>query len=778
MKKYFTLFLIGLNVLCVSQNTDFNHFKPIKSQGMLPKEFSSSSVEKYQAAKDKISSANSKIEKEALKDYELESSFAIDDILHSGKVIFNDTISGYVNAVMQKLMEQREKKKNVRVYVLRSSVVNAYATGKGIIFVTMGLIARMHSEAELAFVLAHEYIHYIKKHTVKGYIESKKAQYGTGQYHNTSIDDRYLKRVNFSKEQEQDADEMGFDLFTKTNYSISAAATSLNSIWYYYLPFDSVAFLPSFFERGSFHIPDNYFKKEYKPVDAADFEKTVLKKSKDEDEDEDEDDKDKYSTHPSTDKRIERLKELEKDFGNSGNRSLYLVSESGFKYIRKLCRFEIPRINLIDGAYEYAMYHSMVLLKEEPNSLYLKKIIAKALYSMAKYGNVGYFNSAHLKTKYTQGTFQQLVYLTGKLKAQGLSAAAMNYCWQLKTENPDDEELSSICRSLMGSIAYTYVKKKKHVFYTTYADTTSEKGKHKSIDDEESDDKPSKSKAKKSKKNKLTVEDDMDNEDDDENIDEVATKSALKEYVKRSLIYWFENDSAFNTLFKQKVKEVNKKSTVNTNSRKKKSNVLWVNNSDVESIKDNKVILIDPFYSYYYYKTTYGGSYYDAVKSEQYKTNFTDALFFIAGKVFNDYEVLDQDNLKTDEAEKLSEITVLRDCLLENLNKKGAGLVSTDLSLVKEIAAKYKSSNLLLTGMIIEKKKSSGAGVGVCTGPLMPIYIIQNVSRGYQYAIYTVLYNTDLDDFRLNYYRNVRGKDTQTSLRTNLYQIFIRLKTY
>ncbi len=787
-KSLLILLCLTLLKLGYSQTVDFNNYVPIKSRGDLPKEFSTSSLEKFQDAKKKISKDKSKIEKEALRDYELESSYAIDDILHSGKVIFNDTISNYVNAVMHKLMEQREKRKNVRVYVLRSSVVNAFATGKGLIFVTMGLIARMHSEAELAFVLSHEYIHYLKKHSINDYIESKKAKYNKGDYRNTSIDDKYLRRANFSKEQESESDELGFDLFTKTNYDISAATSALNTIWYYYLPYDSVTFKPSFFEKGSFKLPEGFFKNEYDKVDPKAFEKitsgTSTSSKKDDDEDAGEDESDKYSTHPSTDSRIEKLDALIKDFGNSGSRSLYLVSEATFKYIKKLCRYEIPRINLLDGDYEYAMYHAMVLLNDNPNSLYAKKIIAKSLYSMAKYGNTGHFNDAHIKSKYAQGHFQQLVFMMGKLKSQGISAMAMNYCWDLRSQNPDDEELNSICRSMMRSIVFSYEDRKKHVFYQSLADTIGPKIKRKTIDDSETEktdgDEEATVKTTKSKKAKTVANNDNDNEEEDSN-DEGTSKVKVKEYFKRSFIYWFEKDTAFANLYNEKMKDLKKKKAKVAKEKSKNSDDLKVNKSDIRCVKDGKVILIDPFYSYYEQRSYYDQGKYDAIKSEQYKSNFTDALNYVARKTFSEYEVLDQDQLKIDEAEKLSEITLLRDCLFENLNKRGVGLVSTDLSLVKQVAEKYHSSNIILTGMTIEKTKLNTLGtqcVGCYTLVFYPLFVTMSMSKTYEYSIFTVLYNTDLDDFRVSYNKQIRGKDTQASLTSNLYQILSRVKTY
>jgi beta-barrel assembly-enhancing protease len=51
--------------------------------------------------------------------------------------------------------------------ILDASTVNAFATPGGNVFVSRGLIAQMHSESELAGVLAHEISHVVLKHHLK-----------------------------------------------------------------------------------------------------------------------------------------------------------------------------------------------------------------------------------------------------------------------------------------------------------------------------------------------------------------------------------------------------------------------------------------------------------------------------------------------------------------------------------------------------------------------------------------------------------------------------------
>ncbi|HET7921146.1 MAG TPA: M48 family metalloprotease, partial [Gammaproteobacteria bacterium] len=51
--------------------------------------------------------------------------------------------------------------------VLNDNDIDAYAAPGGYVFVTKGLLLRLHSEAELAGVLGHEITHVVRKHHLK-----------------------------------------------------------------------------------------------------------------------------------------------------------------------------------------------------------------------------------------------------------------------------------------------------------------------------------------------------------------------------------------------------------------------------------------------------------------------------------------------------------------------------------------------------------------------------------------------------------------------------------
>lgn len=87
------------------------------------------------------------------------------NLLGAAPLVNNPNLQQYVNRVGYWLAQQTERKKLPWTFgVLDSDNVNAFAAPGGYIFVTMGLMRVLGSEAELAGVLAHEIGHVVEKH--------------------------------------------------------------------------------------------------------------------------------------------------------------------------------------------------------------------------------------------------------------------------------------------------------------------------------------------------------------------------------------------------------------------------------------------------------------------------------------------------------------------------------------------------------------------------------------------------------------------------------------
>jgi predicted Zn-dependent protease len=89
-------------------------------------------------------------------------------LLGAAPLVNNAGLQRYVNNVGRWLASQSERPDLPWQFgVLEAPEVNAFAVPGGTVFVTKGLVQRMHSEAELAGVLAHEISHVLRKHHLK-----------------------------------------------------------------------------------------------------------------------------------------------------------------------------------------------------------------------------------------------------------------------------------------------------------------------------------------------------------------------------------------------------------------------------------------------------------------------------------------------------------------------------------------------------------------------------------------------------------------------------------
>ncbi|MGA7986074.1 MAG: M48 family metalloprotease [Burkholderiales bacterium] len=86
-------------------------------------------------------------------------------LLGAAPLLADERVQRYVNSVGRWLALHTERPGLPWHFgVLDTDTVNAFATPGGNVFITRGLYAQLHSEAELAGVLAHEISHVLRKH--------------------------------------------------------------------------------------------------------------------------------------------------------------------------------------------------------------------------------------------------------------------------------------------------------------------------------------------------------------------------------------------------------------------------------------------------------------------------------------------------------------------------------------------------------------------------------------------------------------------------------------
>jgi beta-barrel assembly-enhancing protease len=163
-----------------------------------------------------------------------------DAIAHSNLLVGDKALTGYVEQVLGRLLG--EKSADIRTYIVRNPDFNASMAPNGMMLVHTGLLARMRNEAQLAAVLGHESGHYLRRHSLRSWRDTRAktavmsfialaggaASGVTGQnwydIANAINGTLLMSLFQFSRDMESEADAYGLRLMHDTRYSPQAAS--------------------------------------------------------------------------------------------------------------------------------------------------------------------------------------------------------------------------------------------------------------------------------------------------------------------------------------------------------------------------------------------------------------------------------------------------------------------------------------------------------------------------------------------------------------------------
>ena len=427
----------------------FDAYQLLRCHAPIPEEFTTSSTEKV--LRDDARVTGSDNDRKAKKEFFLENNFVIDDLLQSGRVLFNDSVSAYVNKVADRLLAKKpELRKQLRFYAVKYPSVNAFATDRGTVFVNVGLVAHLQNEAQLAFVLAHEIIHFQKRHAVNAYVRFKRIE-ADGRGFRSDYYKSLLERSQYSQAIETEADREGMELFASSGYAPQAGIDAFDMMARAHLPYEDRPFDKAFLETPLLKIPKKLLLTETQ----------AIKEDRD---------ADTLSTHPATKiRKALAVKRLGKESG--AGKVLYLVSEAEFTKVRDLARFETLNAYLHSRDYEAALYHTYLLSCDYPHSQYLTAARARALYGLAQY--VANDRREEVLEDYTelQGQQQQLYAILYKLSKAELATLAARACWDAYRAYPKDDAAWQMCKDMVEDIPIFILDKPEEYYRKNAQDT-------------------------------------------------------------------------------------------------------------------------------------------------------------------------------------------------------------------------------------------------------------------------------------------------------------------
>ena len=156
------------------------------------------------------------------------------ELQSSPQLVRDAALNAYVRGVACKVAV--DFCKDLRVYIVEQPQFNAMMAPNGMLIVWTGALLRVHDEAELAFVLGHEIGHYRAQHVIQQWRHSKTVSAWMAAFQVATFGGGLpvvgelgalagsAAMFRFSREQEREADRLGFSAMVQSGYDPAAGS--------------------------------------------------------------------------------------------------------------------------------------------------------------------------------------------------------------------------------------------------------------------------------------------------------------------------------------------------------------------------------------------------------------------------------------------------------------------------------------------------------------------------------------------------------------------------
>ena len=419
---------------------DMNNYERLTASGKVPAYFQIAFLEKFNPF---VTETDSSISRESQEAFWEESNQYINQLLLSGKVLYNDPVTLYINQVADHLLRKKpDLRRKLRFFAVRSPSVNAFSSNQGVVLVNLGLIARLENEAQLAYILSHEISHIVKKHQRDTYLASQNLESQLQETNDReTVKQLLLKHKLYSQNTERQADFDGLQLFLTSGYDPGLLPRCFDILISNYVGYEDKPFNPHFLEGNRFAFPAPYFAT---PPDSF---STPLYAFNPE----------INGSHPAAMERKELMvKFLESRNRERSSKKEFLVSKQDFEQIREICRFETCFSLLAEKEYEKSLYWSFLLSQKYPKNRFLEKSVLNALYGISKFKLSGRFYDIHSNYEEVPGKAQNIFLGFEQLTPSATLAITLSYGWEIFQKYPEDAELNLIFQDLRKELLQIY----------------------------------------------------------------------------------------------------------------------------------------------------------------------------------------------------------------------------------------------------------------------------------------------------------------------------------
>jgi beta-barrel assembly-enhancing protease len=736
---WFILCFISL----ASYSQSLDNFVTLKCSGSIPEDFTTLSSKKFET--DHAENTDKNLDK----DFFLSTRFFIDELLLSGRVLFNDPVTVYLNKVADYILRgDKELRKKLRFYILKESTPNAFSTDQGIILFTTGLVAQLENEAQMAYILCHEISHYTKKHVRNEYVEQKKIERGKGSYSRMSTRGRIAQMSQYSKDLELEADAEGIEMYLKTEYAVEEIFSEFEVLLYSYLPFADVKFDTNYFNTEELIIPGFYFPD------------TINEISQEGDYD------DEGSTHPNIEKRMDAAFEKLGDSKSKGEKKFVQPEEDFFK-VRNLCRFENINIALYEREYGNALYTVFLLQREFPNNRFLDLAKVKALYGLAKYKNASRYNEVTEKPTKVEGESYVLHAMLKNITREQLNVIAFRHAYDMAEKYPDDA-VFKLYRddmkrelALRSQIAFSSFKKMSYEEFQTQSGIVKD-----SFNVEDSIAKIEASTTL-SKYEKIRMKKEL----------RALTETSVAGSIEKEFHLYALNDLVSEKNLVDELQDI-KKDYEEELSRQK----LEREKQDKDDLLDktqhlgiDKLVVVDPLYENYRLNEKR-----DHMKSEDKKLGLADVYMQDYPGLDLETQLVDSKNLAGSDVDEYNDLGLLMAWVSEVVEHDEIDMISSSRDQMNVLNEKYGTSHFLFSGIYGYKQRAEPTAAhvyGILFVYTAPIALADLLVVHNYFDLVALSVDASSDNVEFTKIQSVNLKGTDQILKAYVYDILYQLSS-
>ncbi len=759
---------LAICLLIAAQSFAQNTHSRVTNTASLPTEVYTPSTEKFKTTVFDLPDTLSQRERMVREQYYLESGFGIDEMMRSGVVLYNTEYNAYLDKIADHLLrDNTELRMQLHFYILRSPVVNAFAGAGGNIFISMGLLAMLENEAELAFVMGHEIGHIALEHGLEFYVKANEIDKNSDDNalfkRSSSFDISSIAKNLYSQDLEKSADLFGIDLLLKSKYV--ADTNTLNAVFdvlkFAYLPYEDQPFPIDFFEGPHYAISKNLILDSIKQISGTPelpSKKESLK-----------------STHPSIGERRKIIREKLLEQNGRGNQ-YYVVSEASFKNLRDDSRYTLPMYYLHNQFFQDAIYLSYLGLQRNPDDANLKKVIAKALTGYTKFRNSKEETTYAEKARFEdyEGQQQQLYFLLWAMYDVEFNVMSLLYTFQLHLDYPDDPEILPLCQTLVNDLVYYHFNDEDDF---KIGETISRDSLYLLSDIANPKLKvapPSKTSKVKTRKASVRSK-------------RTSQEKIQKDKYKKHLLYAYNDfwdNKDFRNLWNEAViardeREAEAKELRESGFKIKdlgdKRNYYINNNLDVDSI-----VIVNPFYTRIDLRKDNAVEY---VSSEEGEINFLEIVEANAAKVGMQVTIIDPLRMDANATEQFNDMQALNDWFSEQLDFGSMNMPGYEQALIDSLSKAYGTPYFMWTGIVSlrTRQKVLGPVLSIVFSPvffpLLPYGIYELISPEYEFFYLSLLYNVNTHEADVLKFTLLKRNDSQAILNSHTYEMLYRLSS-